>query len=215
MIQIGAMISVIAAQNKLGEKMDARTKSQLQWMYALSAGFLLVMVYTLVSDYFFLNMLHEVLTYQVAALMFPLFLISISFASPYKFEATKMALIYTFAMTALVWIMPLFPAEPKLRPVFNYITRFPPFHFPILLIVPAVAIDYAIERWRNTNKWLLAGMLSLIFVIFFTPAQRYFSEILISETGKGWVFGRFSWPYFANPDYEFRFHPDSTSHGWD
>jgi len=217
MIQFGAMISVIAAQNKLGEKMDSRTKSHLQWMYALSAGFLLVMVYTLVSEYFFLNMLHGVLPYQIAALVFPLFLISISYASPYRFAATKMALIYTIVMAAMVWIMPLFPAEPKLSPVFNYITRFQPFHFPILLIIPAIAIDYAIEKGRNSNKWLLAVMLSLLFVISFTPVQWYFSEVLISEIGRGWFFGRFSWPYFANPSYEFRFefNPYFSTYGWD
>jgi hypothetical protein len=63
----------------------------------------------------------------------------------------------------------------------------------------------------------LAVLLSLIFVVSFTPVQWYFSEVLISEIGRGWFFGRFSWPYFANPSYEFRyqFNPNFSTYGWD
>jgi hypothetical protein len=216
MIQFGAMISVISVQNKLEGKADPRTKKHLEWMYALSSGFLLAMVYVLVSEYFFVNRLHSALAYQVAALIFPIFMVSVAYAAPYKWAATKMALAYTFIMVVMVWILPLFPAEPRLSPVYNYITRFQPYHFPMLLIVPAIALDVLMGRYRNINKWLFAALISIAFVATFVPAQWYFAEFLNTEAARGWFFGRFSWPYSAPPEFQYRFafHPRFIDTGW-
>ena len=37
-----------------------------------------------------------------------------------------------------LWILPLFPAEPKLGPVYHPVTHFIPWEFPLLLIIPAL-----------------------------------------------------------------------------
>ena len=47
---------------------------------------------------------------------------------------------------AFLWILPLFPAEPKLGPVYHQVTHFIPWEFPLLLIVPALAIDLICQR---------------------------------------------------------------------
>jgi hypothetical protein len=217
MIQFGAMISVISVQNRLKDSFSSRTKSHLQWMFAMSSGFLLVMIYTMFSEYFFLNMLHGVRAYTVAGLVFPLFLVSVAFASPYAWGATKMTVAYSLLMAAMVWILPLFPAEPKLSPVLNHITRFQPFHFPILLFLPALAIDYLIAKWRSKNKWILSLAISVAFIAVFVPAQWFFADFLTTEAARGWFFGRFSLPYFADPDYPYRynFNPYQISAGWE
>jgi hypothetical protein len=215
MIQFGAMISVISVQNKASNDLDRKTRTHLQWMYAMSSGFLLVMVYTIVSEYFYLNLLHGERAYRIAGLVFPIFLVAVSYASPYRFGATKMAVAYSLLMAAMVWVLPLFPAEPMLSPVLNHITRFQPFHFPILLVIPALLIDLLIQRGKERNKWILAGLIALIFVGSFVPAQWYFAEFLTTEAGRGWFFGRFSLPYFVDPNYPYRyaFHPYQVSQG--
>lgn len=215
MIQFGALISVLAVQNRLGSNLKNQVRIHLHWLYALSSGFLLVMGYTFFAEYLMLSKLHGTLAYQISMAAFPLLMVSVAFASPYRWGATKMAVVYTLLMAAMVWILPLFPAEPKLSPVYNFITRFQPFHFPLILIVPAVAIDVIIHKYRDTNKWLLAAMISAGFLLSFFPSQWYFSELLQSEYGRGWFFGRYSLPYFANPDspYRYIFHPLYTSMG--
>lgn len=213
MIQFGAMISVISTQNRMKANMDEKTKTHLQWLFALSSGFLLVMVYTLTSEYFYPNAMHQVFPYQVAAIVFPLFIVSVAYASPFKFAATKMSAIYMITMAAMVWILPLFKAEPLLSPVLNHIDRFQPYHFPMILILPALAIDIVIMKYKAQNKWILAIILSIAFLLVFIPTQWYFSEFLLTEYARGWFFGRFSLPYFVNPDgnYRYMFYPGSVS----
>jgi hypothetical protein len=216
MIQFGAMISVTALQNRLQDNITERAHTHLQWMYALTAGILLAMVYVLVSQFFYPFYMHGALMYQIAALTFPIFMISVAYAAPYKWACTKMALAYTFIMAAMVWILPLFPAEPRLSPVYNHITNLQAYHFPILLIVPAIAIDIVLVRFQNLNKWVLAGILALVFLVTFVPAQWYFAEFLQTEAARGWFFGRSSWSYMSSPDYAYRFafHPDFSDSGW-
>ncbi|EOZ95573.1 hypothetical protein A33Q_2935 [Indibacter alkaliphilus LW1] len=216
MIQFGAMISVTALQNRLQKNITENTYGQLQWMYALTAGILLAMVYVLVSQYFWPFLMHGALMYQIAALTFPLFMISVTFAAPYKWACTKMALAYTLIMAAMVWILPLFPAEPRLSPVYNHITTLQAYHFPILLIVPAVAIDLIMARFKHINKWLLSCLLAVAFLGTFVPAQWYFAEFLHTEAARGWFFGRSSWSYMSSPDYAYRyaFVPSSVDTGW-
>jgi len=215
-IQFGAMISVIALQNRLANSASNQTQKILRWLYATSSGLLLVMVYTIASEYFGRHEMHGVLFYQIAMLLFPLFMISVAFASPYKWAATSMAAIYTITMAAMVWILPLFDAEPLLGPVYNRITNFQAYHFPLLIIVPALAIDFSIRKWANKNKWLLASIIAVLFLLVFFPVQWLMADFLMSEYARNWFFGQESWYYAANPDWQYRFAfpPWMVSSGW-
>ena len=39
------------------------------------------------------------------------------------------------------WILPLFPAEPLLGPIYREVTSYIAPYFPVLLIIPAIFID--------------------------------------------------------------------------
>ncbi|HMP99468.1 MAG TPA: hypothetical protein PKC24_06770 [Cyclobacteriaceae bacterium] len=215
-IQFGAMVSVLALQNRFKQTDNNIVKQRLRWLYALSAGFLLVMVYTIASEYFGRHNMHEVFFYQLGMLLFPLFIVPIAFASPAKWGATSMTVVYSITMMFMVWILPLFPAEPLLGPIYNHITTFQPYHFPLLLIFPALAIDFIIGRWRHKNKWLLALLISIGFLLVFFPVQWFMGDFLMSPYARNWFFGQESWFYAANPDYEYRyaFAPWQISTGW-
>ena len=58
-----------------------------------------------------------------------------------SWPATRMAGLYLLIVCLMIWILPLFPAEPRLAPIFNHITHMVPPPFPLLLVVPALAID--------------------------------------------------------------------------
>ncbi|PRY86981.1 hypothetical protein CLW00_10749 [Mongoliibacter ruber] len=217
MIQFGALVSVTSLQNRLSSQATEKTSSHLQWMYAMSAGFLLVMVFVIISEYFFLMRQHDILAYQIAAGVFPLLMVAVAYAAPYNWAATKMAVAYTLLLAAMVWILPLFPAEPKLSPIRNFVTVMQPYEFPLMLIAPALVIDFFLMKFGQINKWALAALLGLGFVLVFLPVQWYFAEFLTTEAARGWFFGRFSWTYASDPDFPYRytFHPRFISTGID
>ena len=49
-------------------------------------------------------------------------------------------------------VLPLFPAQPMLGPIYVQIDRFMPPDFPLLLVVPALCIDIAMRRVRG-HDW--------------------------------------------------------------
>jgi len=114
-------------------------------------------------------------------------------------------LVYTAVMTLMVWILPLFPAEPKLGPVLNHITHYQSFNFPILLIFPALAIDWISHRMPKSNVFLKALLIGAAFVLTLFVAQWPFGDFLMSPYARNWVFGVTSWYFGSNPDWEYRY----------
>ena len=58
-----------------------------------------------------------------------------------RWARTTVAGIYTAYAIFMLWLFPLFPATPKLGPVYQKITHMVPMEFPLLIIVPALALD--------------------------------------------------------------------------
>jgi len=213
-IQFGAMVSVMALQNRQAVGGNY-SETALAWCFKLSSGFLLVMLFTIASEYLTRHAMHRTSFYQVAGGLFPLFLVAVSKASPGKWGATGMALVYMVLMAAMVWILPVFHAEPKLGPVFNHITHYQAFHFPLLLVFPALAIDWLNHRLQSTNIVLKALAIGAAFVVVFVAVQWPFGDFLTTEIAKSWFFGTTSWYFGSDPNYEFRyaFRPDNIQTG--
>ncbi len=205
-IQFGAMITVLSVKNrmKLANQVNPRTENLLKWFFALSAGFVLCMLFTISSEFLGRHDMHSASFYQVSSIVFPLLLIAVSIAAPGKWGATMAAGVYTVFMAAMVWILPLFPAEPLLGPVINPITNFQAFQFPLLLIFPAIAIDMITQRSRS-NPWLTSLYYAVAFVITLLIVQYPFGDFLMSEGARNWFFGQESWYFGSNPDHEFRY----------
>jgi hypothetical protein len=213
-IQFGAMISVIALQNLEAVHHKYSSKA-ISWCFTLSSGFLLVMLFTISSEYLHRHDMHNTVFYKVAGGLFPLFLVAVSRASTNKWGATRMAAIYTLLMAAMVWILPLFPAEPKLGPVVNHITRYQSFHFPLLLIFPAIVIDIINHRLQKINSFVKALVLGAAFIAVLFMVQWPFGSFLNTEYARNWFFGTTSWYYAADPNYihRYTFNPDNVSAG--
>ncbi|HKY04194.1 MAG TPA: hypothetical protein VJQ56_04865, partial [Blastocatellia bacterium] len=110
--------------------------------------------------------------------------------------------VYMALWIALLWIMPLFPAEPKLGPVRQPVTHFVPLEFPILLIFPAIVIDLLMRRkgWKSDNR--LAAALGLGFFAALVAVQWPFGSFLMSEYARNWVFAVHRFPYYFEPNWE-------------
>lgn len=206
-IQFGAMVSVLARQNSIGDVqlLPAAVKLMFNVLFALSSGFLLAMVFTMASEYLSRHDMHGVLFYQVSSLLFPLLLVAVSMSSISRWGATQAAAVYTLFMAMMVWILPLFPAEPLLGPVLNHITHFQPFDFPLLLLIPALCIDLVTQRMGKRNAWLRALAYAAAFLFPLLLVQWPFGDFLMSEWSRNWFFGTTKWYFGSNPDWEFRY----------
>ncbi len=67
-------------------------------------------------------------------------------------------LLWRLTMIMLL-VLPLFAAQPLLGPIYVQVDRFMPPDFPLLLVVPALAIDYVMQRSRpgRARDWGLAA----------------------------------------------------------
>lgn len=205
-IQLGAMVSVLGYQNLNAAHVlhDAVTPRGFQLLFALSGGFLLCMVYTVASEYLGRHDMHAASFYVVASLLFPLFLVAFSVASKSPWGATQTTLVYTALMMLMVWILPLFPASPLLGPVLNPVTHFQPFDFPLLILFPAMAIDWIVHRTNHYNGWLRAIFTATAFLVLLFALQWPFGDVLMASRGH-WFFGTSQWYFASDPNWPYRY----------
>jgi len=116
-------------------------------------------------------------------------IIAFSEAARTKYAATIIAGLYMIHRLLILWILPLFEAEPLLGPIYREITHYVAPPFPPLLIIPAIIIDIVRSRFTLSNKILKAIIFAIIFTLIFLLTQWYFSEFLLSEYARNWVFG--------------------------
>lgn len=211
-IQFGAMISVIAIKNQFkiaANLVHASSKSAdttLFWLFALSAGFLLTIWYTLISEELGRMQSHRSSFYIFAGAALPLLLMSVGKAVSHKWTITAVTGVYTFLMLATLWIIPLFPAEPKLGPILNHIDHYQGFHFPLLLMIPAMVIDILRHRFAYLNDWKLTVLLGSAFLFVFFLIQWYFGGFLMeSPYARNWFFGSHYWYFGNDPNWQYRY----------
>jgi hypothetical protein len=211
-IQFGAMISVIALKNQVNTEGAVWTdelkitNDKLFILFALSGGFLLTILFTLLSEELGRMESHRSSYYIYAAAGFPILLMAVGNAVRHKWTITCVASVYTVFMLATLWIIPQFPAEPKLGPILNHIDHYQAFQFPLLLIVPAMALDLLRNRYAHWNNWKLSILLGTVFISIFFVVQWFMGGFLMeSPYARNWFFGSESWYFGNDPDWEFRY----------
>lgn len=191
-IQAGAMLMALSRQNRAGP--DERRR--LGFLYAMSAGILLTMHATGVMEFAaFPNDMHGATFYRVTAVFMPLILVATARPSRLRWPATTTAAVYMAIVLLLVWILPLFPGTAKLAPIHNPVTHMVPPPFPLLIIVPAFAIDL-LMRGTRINDWLLSVALGLAFVTLMLAVHWWWSEFLLSSAARNRFFGVDRWDYY-------------------
>jgi len=175
----GAVLLAAAARNRV-----IRDPLPAPGLVIVALGIQLTLASILLTEFSFPNLQHTSTFYLVSAAMYPTFLIAAAQFSPTRWAATKVALVYLTVGATMVWVLPWFPAEPQLAPIFNRVTHMTPPSFPLLLVVPAVALDLLFQGSRAWN-WKGISLLrtlaaATLFVGLFLPVQWYFSRFLIS-----------------------------------
>jgi len=184
-IEFGTVMLMLAFMNRATEA----TRRRLQWLFLYVGGMALSESLLIKMEYIARPDMHTALFYIVVVLGTPAILIAIAVASGQRWAATAMACVYTVFGVAFLWILPLFHAEPKLGPVYRQITHFIPWEFPLLIVVPAVAIDLILQRtdsWRPIVRGPITG---IAFLATFIVVQWPFANFLMTPLARNWFFG--------------------------
>jgi hypothetical protein len=184
-IEFGTVMLLLAFLNRA----DQETRRSLQRLFLYVGGTAVAESLLLKMEYISRSQMHSSLFYIVVAMGTPGILMAIAVASQRRWAVTIMAGVYTAFGLGFLWILPLFAAEPKLGPVYRQVTHFIPWEFPLLVVVPALAIDLMLQRtggWRPIVRALAAGCL---FLATFMVVQWPFANFLMTPFARNRFFG--------------------------
>jgi hypothetical protein len=145
--------------------------------------------------------MHSARFYLVAMMTVPLGHVAIARASGLRWGLTTVGAISMAITLAFLWILPLFPAEAKLGPVYREVTHFIPIGgFPLLLVIPFLLIDYITPRTAEWPEWPKSVLFGMMLLFGLLAVQWPFADFLQSPAARNWFFGSHYLPFFANPN---------------
>jgi len=184
-IEFGTIMLLLAFMNRASD--DERPPLQRLFLYvggiAVCESLLLKLEYIARPD------MHSTFFYIVVILGTLAILTAVAVASRRRWACTIMAAVYTGFGVAFLWILPFFPAEPKLGPVYRQISHLIPWEFPLLVIVPAFVIDLSLQRTATRRPIVRALGAGVAFLGVFIAVQWPFAEFLMTPLARNWVFG--------------------------
>lgn len=171
--------------------------------FAASGGLVLAMISVVTLTGIYPNRQHSGAFYQIACASYPLVLTAIASAGKLPWSATLASALYMVLFCAMMWLLPLFPARPQVPPIYNSLDHMLPPPFPLLLILPAAAMDALLRRvsWR-ASRWLQALAVGVAFFVVFAAVQWIFAEFLLTNAADNRFFagGGRHWPFFLKID---------------
>lgn len=173
-----------------GDVEDAAGPGGVDGTTALLGGLAILFLATVASEYVGRpNYWHGSEFYVVSAVVFPGLLATLAGASDGRFTATLAALVYPATVLGVYAVLLVLPpsvlsgasgadAGPFVLP-----------HVPILLFVPALAIDGIVDRMRRprsiVGRWTRTGVLGGAFVVLHLAAHWPAATLLVSRGDTG------------------------------
>ena len=195
-MELGALFLILGQMNRS----QSTVREKLSWLYLYVGAMIIVILMILIFEYALRLYMHSGFFYRVIAITIPIVLAGVAIASGRRWAATIVTGIYTAFWAGMLWILPLFPASPKLGPVYQNVTHFIPAEFPVLLIVPAFFLDILWRRTQHWNKWLQAVASGCVFLAALLAVQWPFATFLHSPAAGNWIFGNNYFDYNLRPD---------------
>ena len=176
----GSVVLVVSDRNRRGGV-------PASWMLVVAGGVQLALASVLLTEVSFPNLQRTATFYIASAALYPSFLMAVVRLMPIRMPATAVSLIYMGLIGSMVWLLPLFPGEPGLAPIYNPVTTMVPPAFPLLLLVPGLVLDGWGALTRRLGGWrgdvLLTAGGAALFCAAFLPVQWYFSGFLLGPGG--------------------------------
>jgi len=193
MVGVGALILALGFMNRA----EGESRRRMEWVFVYLSGLMLVNAFTFTMEYSGRTIMHSAIFYRVFALSAPLFLAAFARASGRRWAATEMAAVYMLFWAGGNWILQMFPAEPKLGPVYYQVTHFVPSNFPVLLIVPALCLDWILSQTKAYETWQRGVVSGAVIVVSLIAVQWPFANFLMSPYSRNWFFHTNNFDYLA------------------
>ena len=199
-VAIGVLLLCVAAMNRAEQARSSAFKT-IEGLYLYVGGVIVISQMYYVFFYLNNNYLHGARPYKATGAAVLVVMLMISQAHLHRWSATIISAIYMATMILSMQILPLFPAEPKLGPVFTPVTHMIPTNFPILIIFPALALDLLWRRTRDWKPWLLAGLSAVVFLGVLIAFEWPFADFLMSRWAENRFFGTLEYSFVSSgPD---------------
>lgn len=209
-VAVGMLFLILAAMNRAAavepgaiagaEGIEATEFRRLRMLFLYLGGLAVSGQMFFLQEYTWDVELHRALPYIAMAIAVPVVFAALSEASRFRWAATAGACVYMVFLIGEILILPLFPAQPKLGPVYNPVTHFVPAKFPILLIAPALALDVLWTRVRGWSRWKVALLSGVVFVAVLAVVEWPFANFLLSRASQNRFFGTMYFDYNSRPN---------------
>jgi hypothetical protein len=223
-LQFGACVSISKYLNAdagaAAGHADSRRRAMLQLLFVIGSSCLLCMVYTLGTDFLYIGRMRTPSFYLIVTGATLTLLPAFGRALRMRWGMTAIALSYFLVVCGCNWVLQLFPAEPKLGPILTHLTYFQSGPFPLLIVIPALAMDIIMRHSGSAaalpgrRDWVTALLLSVVFVLLLLAVQYPFSGFLLESPGaRNWFFGADAWYFGNSPDapYRHKFYPGNIA----
>jgi len=199
-MQFGMLLLMSSALNKAGADLAPR----IRVLFLVTAGMVVAGSLVVFLEETARDSMHNARFYRTIGALIPFQLMALGIASGHRWGGTIATAGHTVVRLLMLWIFPLFAAQPKLGPVYTPVTQFIPAEFPLLLIVPAIAVDWFRSRsWRPLWTALAAGP---TFTALFLAVQWPFADFLNSPAARNPVFGGNLMGYGVQPNEPYALH---------
>jgi uncharacterized membrane protein len=192
-IGVGALLLTLAWQNR-----ETRYRRLAMWLFLVAGALLLMDRAIMLTEFSGKNQQHTGMFYRVSMLAYPLAVVVMAKASKLRWAATLTSAIFMGIMLVLMWTIQLFPATPKLGPIYQNVTHMVAMAFPVLIVVPALGVDLIMQRVR-ARPLVLAPLLSAVFLALFIAVQWPFASFLMTESARNAFFNADNFVYWLSP----------------
>ncbi len=196
---------------------QGRQRRTTEALFIYVCGVALIMLLFMLMESISRTRLHSSSPYAAVGLLAPIPLAVAARATRFRYPMTTVAAIYTAALIGFILILPLFPAQPKLGPVYQHVTHFIPPQFPLLIIVPAFALDLLWRRIGAWNKWALSFVSAAVFVGLLLAVEWPFASFLQTPAARNRFFGTMYFWYGLSPlsySAQYRFYEVESAAGF-
>ena len=210
-IGVGALLLSLAWQNREGPFQKRAT-----WLLIVAGALLLMDRVIMLTEYSFKNAMHGGAFYRLSMLAYPMAIVMMARASRLRWAGTLTAGVFMAITLGLMWFLQIFPAEPKLGPIYQEVTRMVTMSFPPLLVVPALFSDLVMQKVR-ARPLILAPIISAVFLAAFLAVQWPFASFLMTEGARNWFFNADNFVYWMTPagvEWSRTFQPEEGSFAW-
>jgi hypothetical protein len=204
-IQTGALVMVIGFINREAQH-RSRYFRHLTAMRLYIGSMMLILIMVPIAEFTVRPYQHSSLMYCAVSMVAPAILAGLARANSGNWAATFAAAGYSIFCLTMLWMLPLFPATPAAGPVFSKVTHMIPMEFPLLLIVPAIAMDLLYLKIKRIHRLLLGTITGVVFLGVFVVAQWEFAGFLQSPGARNWFFGAGYVDFSTRPDSIYALH---------